>query len=160
VITNGAGNYTLWVHRFYPYRGLGSQLAPTSGSMGYGLPAAIAAKLAYPERPAICFAGDGCFLMTGQELATAVKYGADVIVILVNNGSYGSIRMHQERQYDGRRFGTDLVNPDFVMLARAFGAGAERVERTEDFRAAFQRARASRKPFLIELALDAAILRP
>ncbi|HEY8553983.1 MAG TPA: thiamine pyrophosphate-dependent enzyme, partial [Burkholderiales bacterium] len=150
----------LWVHRFYPYRALGSQLAPTSGSMGYGLPAAIAAKLAFPERTVVCFAGDGCFLMTAQELATAVKYGANVIVIVVNNDSYGSIRMHQQRQFGGRYYGTDLVNPDFVAFARAFGADAARVERTEDFAGVFRAARAAAKPFLIELRLDAAILRP
>jgi acetolactate synthase-1/2/3 large subunit len=160
VVTNGAGNYTLWVHRFYPYRGLGSQLAPTSGSMGYGLPAAIAAKLAFPERTVVCFAGDGCFLMTAQELATAVKYGVNVIVIVINNDSYGSIRMHQQRQYEGRYYGTDLINPDFVAFARAFGVDAARVERTEDFAGVFREARGGARPFLIELKLDASILRP
>ncbi|WP_312678893.1 thiamine pyrophosphate-dependent enzyme [Stutzerimonas nitrititolerans] len=160
VISNGAGNYTLWVHRFYPYRGWGSQLAPTSGSMGYGLPAAIAAKLARPARPAVCFAGDGCFQMTCQELATAVQYGANVIVVVVNNGSYGSIRMHQDKHYPGRRYGTDLVNPDMVALARAYGAGAARVERTEQFAEAFEQALAADRPFLIEVLIDPAILRP
>lgn len=160
VISNGAGNYTLWVHRFYTYRGWGSQLAPTSGSMGYGLPAAIAAKLAQPSRPAVCFAGDGCFQMTCQELATAVQYGANVIVIVVNNGSYGSIRMHQDKHYPGRRYGTDLVNPDMVALARAYGAGGARVERTEEFAEAFEKALAADRPFLIELVMDPAILRP
>lgn len=160
VISNGAGNYTLWVHRFYTYRGWGSQLAPTSGSMGYGLPAAIAAKLAQPSRPAVCFAGDGCFQMTCQELATAVQYGANVIVIVVNNGSYGSIRMHQDKHYPGRRYGTDLINPDMVALARAYGAGGARVERTEEFAEAFEKALAADRPFLIELVMDPAILRP
>ncbi|MFL9811833.1 thiamine pyrophosphate-binding protein [Stutzerimonas sp. VN223-3] len=160
VISNGAGNYTLWVHRFYPFRALGSQLAPTSGSMGYGLPAAIAAKLANPERPAVCFAGDGCFLMTCQELATAVQYKANVIVIVVNNGSYGSIRMHQDKQYPGRRYGTDLINPDMLRLAEAFGAGAARVEQTEQFAEVFEQALAANRPFLIELIIDPAILRP
>lgn len=160
VISNGAGNYTLWLHRFYPFRGWGSQLAPTSGSMGYGLPAAIAAKLAFPERPAVCFAGDGCFLMTCQELATAVQYGANVIIIVVNNGSYGSIRMHQEKQYPGRRYGTDLVNPDMLELARAFGAEAARVEHTEQFADVFRQAITASKPFLIELRIDPGILRP
>ncbi|MNF60880.1 Acetolactate synthase large subunit IlvB1 [compost metagenome] len=160
VISNGAGNYTLWLHRFYPFRGWGSQLAPTSGSMGYGLPAAIAAKLAFPERPAVCFAGDGCFLMTCQELATAVQYGANVIIIVVNNGSYGSIRMHQEKQYPGRRYGTDLVNPDMLELARAFGAEAARVEHTEQFADVFRQALTTNKPFLIELRIDPEILRP
>ncbi|MCH2555915.1 MAG: thiamine pyrophosphate-binding protein [Alcanivorax sp.] len=160
VVSNGAGNYTLWVHRFYPFRALGSALAPTSGSMGYGLPAAIAAKLADRQRPAVCFAGDGCFLMTCQELATAVQYGANVIVIVVNNCSYGSIRMHQERQYPGRRYGTDLVNPDLVGLAKSFGADAERVEESEDFPAVFERALEADRPFLIELTIDPSILKP
>ncbi|TRO13484.1 thiamine pyrophosphate-binding protein [Ectopseudomonas mendocina] len=160
VISNGAGNYTLWVHRFYPFRGWGSQLAPTSGSMGYGLPAAIAAKLAQPMRPAVCFAGDGCFQMTCQELATAVQYGANVIIVVVNNGSYGSIRMHQDKHYPGRRYGTDLVNPDMVTLAKAYGAAAARVERTEQFADVFEQALACDRPFLIELMIDPAILRP
>lgn len=160
VISNGAGNYTLWVHRFYPFREWGSQLAPTSGSMGYGLPAAIAAKLAEPSRPAVCFAGDGCFQMTCQELATAVQYAANIIVIVVNNGSYGSIRMHQDKHYPGRRYGTDLVNPDMVALARAYGAAAARVERTEQFAEVFEQALASDRPFLIEVMIDPAILRP
>ncbi|QGZ30984.1 thiamine pyrophosphate-binding protein [Stutzerimonas stutzeri] len=160
VISNGAGNYTLWVHRFYPFRGWGSQLAPTSGSMGYGLPAAIAAKLARPSRPAVCFAGDGCFQMTCQELATAMQYRANIIVIVVNNGSYGSIRMHQDKHYPGRRYGTDLVNPDMVALAQAYGAGAVRVDRTEAFADAFEQALAADRPFLIELVMDPAILRP
>jgi acetolactate synthase-1/2/3 large subunit len=159
VLTNGAGNYTLWLHRFYPYRGYLSQLAATAGSMGYGLPAAIAAKLVNPERPAVVFAGDGCFLMTGQELATAVQYGAKVIIIVVNNGSYGSIRMHLERHY-GRRYGTDLVNPDFVALAQAYGADGYRVRRTEEFADAFRQAQAGVRPALIEVQLDAAIIRP
>ncbi|MFC3606800.1 thiamine pyrophosphate-binding protein [Stutzerimonas tarimensis] len=160
VISNGAGNYTLWVHRFYPFRALGSQLAPTSGSMGYGLPAAIAAKLAEPSRPAVCFAGDGCFQMTCQELATAMQYGAKVIFIVVNNGSYGSIRMHQDKHYPGRRYGTDLVNPDMVALAQAYGAGAARVERTEQFADIFEQAMTADRPFLIELVMDPSILRP
>ncbi len=160
VISNGAGNYTLWVHRFYPFREWGSQLAPTSGSMGYGLPAAIAAKLAEPSRPAVCFAGDGCFQMTCQELATAVQYAANIIMIVVNNGSYGSIRMHQDKHYPGRRYGTDLVNPDMVALARAYGAAAARVERTEQFAEVFEQALASDRPFLIEVMIDPAILRP
>lgn len=160
VISNGAGNYTLWVQRFYQYRGFRTQLAPTSGTMGYGLPAAIAAKLLDPSRPAICFAGDGCFLMTSQELATAVQYGANVIVIVVNNGTYGSIRMHQERHYPGNVWATDLNNPDFVELARSYGANAERIENTSDFEAAFQRALNANKPTVIELVTDKEILTP
>lgn len=160
VVSNGAGNYTLWVHRFYPFRALGSQLAATSGSMGYGLPAAIAAKLANPERPTVCFAGDGCFLMTCQELATAVQHKANVIIIVVNNSSYGSIRMHQEKQYPGRRYGTDLINPDMIQLAQAFGARAARVEQTEKFANVFEQALAAECPFLIELVVDPLILKP
>ncbi|CAM3479198.1 thiamine pyrophosphate-binding protein [Paracidovorax anthurii] len=160
VLTNGAGNYTLWVQRFYQYRGLRTQLAPCSGTMGYGLPAAIAAKLAHPERTVVCFAGDGCFLMTGQELATAAQYGAHVIVVVVNNGMYGSIRMHQERHYPGRVVGTSLVNPDFAELARAYGAHGEVVERTEDFAPAWRRAQAAGRPALIELRVSPDALSP
>lgn len=154
VIANGAGNYTVWVHRFYRYRRPASELAPTSGAMGYGFPAAIAAKLKYPRRSVVCFAGDGCFMMYPQELATAVQYGAAVIVIVVNNGMLGTIRMHQEREYPGRICATSLRNPDFVALAHAFGAFGERVERSEDFPAAFARAQASGTPALIELRMD------
>lgn len=154
VIANGAGNYTVWVHRFYRYRRPASELAPTSGAMGYGFPAAIAAKLKYPQRSVVCFAGDGCFMMYPQELATAVQYGAAVIVIVVNNGMLGTIRMHQEREYPGRICATSLRNPDFVALAHAFGAFGERVERSEDFPAAFARAQASGMPALIELRMD------
>ncbi|MDF3934387.1 thiamine pyrophosphate-binding protein [Pseudomonas citronellolis] len=153
-ISNGAGNYAVWVHRFYRYRAARSQLAPTNGAMGYGFPAAIAAKLRDPQREVVCFAGDGCFMMYPQELATAVQFGAALIVIVVNNGMLGTIRMHQEREYPGRISATELRNPDFVALAHAFGAHGERVERTEDFAAAFQRARASGKPALIELRTD------
>ncbi|WP_371230435.1 thiamine pyrophosphate-binding protein [Pseudomonas sp. QE6] len=153
-ISNGAGNYAVWVHRFYRYRSPRSQLAPTNGAMGYGFPAAIAAKLRDPQRSVVCFAGDGCFMMYPQELATAVQYGAALTVIVVNNGMLGTIRMHQEREYPGRISATELRNPDFVALARAFGAHGELVERTEDFAAAFQRAQASGKPALIELRTD------
>ncbi|MDB5856100.1 MAG: ilvG 2 [Herminiimonas sp.] len=153
-ISNGAGNYTIWVHRFHRYRQFRTQLAPTSGAMGYGLPAAIAAKLRHPDREVICFAGDGCFLMYPQELSTAVQYGAAVITIVVNNGIYGTIRMHQEKTYPGRTANTSIVNPDFAALARAFGAHGELVEKTEDFPAAFERARASGKPALIEVRID------
>ncbi|HWH82380.1 MAG TPA: thiamine pyrophosphate-binding protein [Burkholderiaceae bacterium] len=160
IVTNGAGNYTLWVQRFYRYRGWRTQVAPTSGTMGYGLPAAIAAKLVHPQRTAVCFAGDGCFLMNGQELATAVQYGLNVIVIVVNNGMYGSIRMHQERHYPGRLWGTSLVNPDFACLARSYGASGEVVERTADFAAALQRAMVAGRPALIELRVDGQTLSP
>lgn len=154
VITNGAGNYTVWVHRFYRYRQPATELAPTNGAMGYGFPAAIAAKLHQPERSVICFAGDGCFMMYPQELATAVQFGAPLIVIVVNNGMLGTIRMHQEREYPGRVSATDLINPDFVALAKAFGAHAESVHLTEDFPGAFARAQAAGVPALIELRTD------
>ncbi|MEM5446779.1 thiamine pyrophosphate-binding protein [Paraburkholderia guartelaensis] len=154
VISNGAGNYTVWVHRFYRYRKLATELAPTNGAMGYGFPAAIAAKLREPTRQVVCFAGDGCFMMYPQELATAVQFGAPVIVILVNNNMLGTIRMHQEREYPGRISATQLVNPDFVAMAHAFGAHAERVERTEDFAAAFERAQRAGTVAVLELRTD------
>lgn len=160
LITNGAGNYTAWVHRFYEFSEPGTQVAPISGAMGYGTPAAIGAKLVYPERLVIAFAGDGCFLMNGQELATAVQYGLNIIFIVVNNNMLGTIRMHQERNFPGRVSGTTLVNPDFAAYARAFGAYGEVVERTEDFAAAFERARAAERPALIELRVDPEALTP
>ena len=160
MISNGAGNYTLWVQRFYQYRGLRTQLAPCSGTMGYGLPAAIACKLAHPDRTVVSFAGDGCFLMTGQELATALQYGANVIVVVVNNGMYGSIRMHQERHHPGRVVGTELINPDFAELARVFGAHGEVVQATADFPAAWERALSAGRPALIELRVSPDALSP
>tara|TARA_R110000772_G_scaffold49123_3_gene112445 strand:+ start:5674 stop:7359 length:1686 start_codon:yes stop_codon:yes gene_type:complete len=160
MICNGAGNYTAWVHRFYRYRGYATQLAPTSGSMGYGVPAAVAAKLRHPERDVVCFAGDGCFLMTGQEMATAKQYGANVIFIVVNNGMYGTIRMHQEREYPSRVSGTQLVNPDFAALAKAYGATGEVVTETAQFADAFARAKAADSPALIELRTDPEAITP
>ena len=160
IITNGAGNYTVWVHRYYRHRGFRTQLAPTSGAMGYGLPAAIAAKLEHPERTVVAFAGDGCFLMYGQELATAAQYDVPVLVIVVNNGTYGTIRMHQERHFPGRVSATTLRNPDFVMFAKSFGAYAERVERTEDFAGAFERAQQAGRLALLELRTDSEITTP
>lgn len=157
VTTNGAGNYAGWLHRFWRYRGFRSQLAPTSGAMGYGLPAAIAAKLAEPKRPVVCFAGDGCFLMTGQELATAVQYQAGVLVLICNNGMYGTIRMHQERHYPQRVWGTELNNPDFAALAQAYGAFGTRVRKTSAFLPALTEALAaldSGRPAVIELCTD------
>ncbi|HXP29609.1 MAG TPA: thiamine pyrophosphate-binding protein [Stellaceae bacterium] len=154
IITNGAGNFATWVHRFYRYRRFGTQLAPTSGSMGYGFPAAVAAKLLHPDRTVVCVAGDGDFLMTGQELATAVQRHLAVIVLLVNNNMYGTIRMHQERHYPGRVVGTDLHNPDFAALARAYGGYGDTVTRTADFPAAFERAQESGLPSVIELRPD------
>ncbi len=160
IICNGAGNYTAWVHRFYRYRQRGNQLAPTSGSMGYGTPAAVAAKRLYPGRTVIAFAGDGCFLMNGQEIATAVHYGINIIVIVVNNGIYGSIRMHQERNYPGRIKGTTLGNTDFAALAVAYGGHGEVVSMTDEFGAAFERAQNSGKPSLIELRVDQDVISP
>jgi acetolactate synthase I/II/III large subunit len=160
IITNGAGNYAGFVHRYFDYRGWKTQLAPTSGSMGYGLPAAIAAKLAHPDRPVIAFAGDGCFMMTVQELATAVQYQLPVITIIANNGMYGTIRMHQEKTYPGRVVGTTLINPDFAALARSFGGHGETVMATEEFRPALQRCMAADVPSVIELRLDAEALTP
>ncbi len=160
IITNGAGNYAIWVHRFYQYRQPRTELAPTCGAMGYGFPAAIAASRRHPERTVVCFAGDGCFLMYPQELATAVQYGIPLIVIVVNNGMYGTIRMHQEKRFPGRISATQLQGPDFVALAKSFGAYGELVETTDAFAAAFERARASNKPALLELRVDAKQITP
>ena len=160
IVANGAGNYTVWVHRYYRYRRPRTELAPTSGAMGYGVPAAIAAKLRYPEREVVAFAGDGCFLMYPQELATAVQHGANVVMIVVNNGVYGTIRMHQERRYPGRIVATKLVNPDFVALARSFGAYGERVESTSAFPDAYQRAVEAGRPAVLELRVDPDQLSP
>jgi acetolactate synthase-1/2/3 large subunit len=160
IICNGAGNNSGWLHRFFRYREYKTQLAPTSGTMGYGVPAAIAAKLRYPDRCVVAFTGDGDFMMNGQELATAMQYQANIIVILVNNGIYATIRMHQEREYPHRVIGTDMINPDFVALARAYGAHGELVVKTDDFEAAFERSKAAGKPALIEVRLDPEILTP
>ena len=160
IMTNGAGNYATWLHRFWRFRKPDSQLAPTSGSMGYGLPAAVAAKIRHPERDVVCFAGDGCFQMTSQEFGTAAQYGANVIVVLVDNGIYGTIRMHQEREHPGRVSATDIVNPDFAAIARAYGGHGETVERTDDFPDAFARARASGKPAILHLKTDPEAISP
>lgn len=163
VYTNGAGNYSGWLHRYLRYPGLQrhgrSQLAPTSGAMGYGLPAAVAAALLHPERTVVNLAGDGDFLMTGQELATAMAYGASRLVsIVVDNGSYGTIRMHQEREFPGRVSGSDLFNPDFAKLAASYGWRATRVEATADFEPAFASALAAQRPSLIHLKLDTDVI--
>lgn len=160
ILTNGAGNYTVWLHRFYHHRRYRTQVAPTSGTMGYGLPAAIAAGLRHPDRLSICFAGDGCFQMTLQELATAQQFGARVIVILVNNSMYGTIRMHQEKCYPGRVSGTDIVNPDFCKLSQAYGVAASRVEKTDQFAEAFDAIVASGKSGVIEVITDPEDLTP
>jgi acetolactate synthase-1/2/3 large subunit len=160
IVCNGAGNFAAWLHRFHRHRRFGTQLAPTSGAMGFGVPAAIAAKITAPDRTVVAVAGDGDFLMTGQELATAVQYGAAVIFIVIDNGAYGTIRMHQERDYPGRVIATDLRNPDFVAYARAFGAWARLVEDTADFAPALAEARASGRPALIHVKTDVRDIAP
>jgi acetolactate synthase-1/2/3 large subunit len=160
IVANGAGNYAIWVHRFLRWHRPATQLAPTSGAMGYGLPAAIAAKLRHPDRVVVAFAGDGCFMMAGNELATAVQHDAPVIVIVVNNGMYGTIRMHQERRYSGRVIATALRNPDLVAYAKAFGCEAETIRNTGDFAPAFERALKARVPVLLELVLDQEAISP
>jgi acetolactate synthase-1/2/3 large subunit len=154
IVTAGAGNYTGWVHRFYRHRRYGTQLAPVSGSMGYGLPASIAAKLRHPDRLVVAFAGDGCFQMTSQEFATAVHYDVPLVLIVIDNSSYGTIRMHQERDFPDRVIGTDLVGPDFVAYAKSFGGYGEKVETTDGFGPAFERALESGKPALLHIVLD------
>jgi acetolactate synthase-1/2/3 large subunit len=154
ILANGAGNYATWLNRLYRYRGFRTQLAPYAGSMGYGVPAAIAAKAVHPDRLVLSWNGDGCFLMNGQELATAVQYGLAIVFVVVDNGMYGTIRMHQERAYPAREHGTALVNPDFAALARAYGAHGETVARTAEFVPAFERAVASGRPALLHVKLD------
>ncbi len=158
ILTNGAGNYAAWLHRYFCFKGFRTQIAPTSGSMGYGFPAAISAAIAYPDRCVVCLAGDGCFQMTLNEMSTAVQHGAAPIVIVVNNGRYGTIRMHQEKTYPGRVSGTALTNPDFAALARAYGGHGEVVTRTHDFPDAFARARAAGCVSVIEVQVDAEAL--
>jgi acetolactate synthase I/II/III large subunit len=160
ILTNGAGNYTVWCHRFYAFRRYRTQLAPCSGAMGYGIPAAIAAKVVHPERTVVCISGDGDFLMSGHELAAAVQEELRIVVLVVNNGMYGTIRMHQERLFPGRVVGTDLVNPDFAAWAHAFGAFGEVVLRSEDFPDAFERALAQNRPALLELRVDPEAITP
>lgn len=160
IFTNGAGNYATWLHRFHRFQAFNTQAAPTSGSMGYGLPAAVAAKQLFQEREVICFAGDGCFMMHGQEFATAIRYNLPIITLVINNSMYGTIRMHQEREYPGRVSATDLTNPDFAALAKAYGGHGETVEKTENFAPAFLRARASGKPAIIEIKLDPEAITP
>ena len=154
ILTNGAGNYAAWLHRYFVYKQYGTQLAPTSGSMGYGFPAAISASLEHPDRTVVCLAGDGCFQMTCNEMSTAVQHGAKPIVIVMNNGRYGTIRMHQEKTYPGRVSGTALVNPDFAAFARAYGGFGEVVKASADFPAAFARAQAAGTVAVIECQVD------
>ena len=160
IVTNGAGNHTVWIHRFWRFHSFPSQLAPTSGAMGYGLPAAIAAKVLAPDRTVLCFSGDGDFLMLGQELATAVQYNLPIVVVIVVNGMYGTIRMHQELNFPGRVVGTDLVNPDFAAYAAAFGAHGENVTRTAEFPDALERALAAGKPAVVALHVDPEAITP
>lgn len=164
IITNGAGNYASWAHRFYRYGGMRTQLAPTNGAMGYAVPAGVAAKIVWPERAVVTFAGDGEFMMTGQELATAVQYGAGVVILVFNNNMFGTIRMHQERTYPGRVSGTGLHNPDFAALARAYGGHGEIVDQTADFapalRRALEHAEQHKLPAVIELRYDGNLITP
>jgi acetolactate synthase I/II/III large subunit len=160
IVTNGAGNFSAWAHRFWRWHDHGTQAAPTSGAMGYGVPAAVAAKAISPDRTVICFAGDGDFLMSGQELATALQHDLPILVIVVNNGMYGTIRMHQERHYPGRVVGTELRNPEFAAYARAFGAHGETVTETAQFAGALDRALASGGSALIELQIDPDAINP
>jgi acetolactate synthase-1/2/3 large subunit len=160
IIAGGAGNFAGWLHRHFRYKGFRTQLGPTNGSMGYGYPAAVAAKIAAPKRTVLGVCGDGDFLMNGQEIATAAQYGAAFVALVVNNGQYGTIRMHQEREYPGRVYGTELRNPDFAAYARAFGGHGETVERTDDFAPAYERAAASGKPALIEIRIDPDAITP
>lgn len=160
ILCNGAGNYASWLHRFYQYRAYGTQLAPTSGAMGYGVPAAIAAKIAQPESTVIACAGDGCFMMSVMELATAVRYKANVIFLVFNNSMLGTIRMHQERTYPDRVSGTDLTNPDFVALAESFGVLGLRVSKTAEFEGALDQALNANRPALIEIIVDPEAIAP
>ena len=160
IVTNGAGNFAGWLHRFYCHRAFRTQLAPTSGAMGYGFPAAIAAKLTAPGREVVCFAGDGDFMMSANELATAVQHGARFVTVVVDNGSFGTIRMHQEREYPGREIATSLQNPDFAAFARSFGAWGATVDRTEDFPAAFEAARNAPVAAVIHLKTDVEAIAP
>lgn len=160
ILTNGAGNFTVWPNKFFKFGPDARLLAPQSGAMGYGVPAAVAAKVAFPDRTVVCFAGDGDFQMNCQELATALQHGAQPIILLLNNGIYGTIRAHQERHYPARVSGTEMVNPDFVALAKAYGFHAERVESTQAFAAAFDRALASKTGALLDLDISPEALTP
>ena len=160
IVCNGAGNYSAWLHRYYRYRSWRTQLAPTSGSMGYGLPAAVAAKLEYPDRDVICLAGDGCFQMVSQEFGTAIQYGANIIVLISNNGMYGTIRMHQQKRYPKRPSGTNLVNPDFAALAKSYGGFGATVHNMEEFELALEQSRAANVPCILDLKVSAVALSP
>jgi acetolactate synthase I/II/III large subunit len=160
IVASGAGNYSIWVHRYFQFRRHGTQLAPKSGAMGFGLPAALAAKVVHPGRTVVAVAGDGDFLMCGQELATAVQHGLDVVVLVVDNAMYGTIRMHQERVYPGRVIATGLNNPDFAALAEAYGAAGETVAATADVPAALDRALGAGRPAVVALKVDPEAIAP
>ncbi|WP_417517534.1 thiamine pyrophosphate-binding protein [Minwuia sp.] len=160
IVTNGGGNATVWVHRFMRHKRYRTQLAPTSGSMGYGVPSAVAAKLVHPDRHVLSFSGDGCFMMNGQEFATAAQYDLPIVFIVVNNGMYGTIRMHQEREYTGRIVATDLKNPNFARLAEAYDCFGAVVEKTEEFYPALEKALAEKGPSIIEIRIDPDVLSP
>jgi acetolactate synthase-1/2/3 large subunit len=160
IITNGAGNYNGWLHRYFKYKGWRTQVGSTSGSMGYGLPAAVAAKIMYPDKEVICLSGDGCFQMTMQEFGTACQYGLNIIVIISNNSVYGTIRMHQEREFPGRPSGISLVNPNFAELAKSYGGYGEVVLKTDQFSNALERARKSNKPAILDLRTDPKAINP
>jgi acetolactate synthase I/II/III large subunit len=160
ILCNGAGNFAAWIHRFYRVRRFASHLAPTSGSMGYGVPAAVAMKRLYPDRVVVAISGDGDFLMNGQEFATAVQFNLPIVVVIPDNGAYGTIRMHQEREYPGRITATALRNPDFAAYARAFGGYGAVVESTADFAGAFAAASQSGKPAIIHLKIDPEAITP
>ncbi|MET0867377.1 MAG: thiamine pyrophosphate-dependent enzyme, partial [Pseudorhodoplanes sp.] len=160
ILCNGAGNFSGWLHRFYRLRKFNSFVGPTSGSMGYGVPAAVGMKRLYPERNVFCLAGDGDFLMNGQEFMTAVQYDLPIVIAIIDNGMYGTIRMHQEREYPGRVVATALKNPDFAAYARAFGGYGATVERTADFPKAYEAARASGKPAILHVKVDPSAITP
>ena len=160
IVTNGAGNYAIWTARYLRIRQFGGLLAPVSGSMGYGLPAAVGAKSLHPDRMVVSFAGDGCFMMNGQEFATAVQYNLPIVVVVIDNAMYGTVRMHQEREYPGRVSATLLNSPDFAALARACGGHGESVLRTEEFAPAFERAVASGKPAIVHVKIDREAITP
>jgi acetolactate synthase-1/2/3 large subunit len=160
ILTNGAGNYSAWLHRYYRYRDHGTQLAPTSGSMGYGLPAAVAAKIERPDQEVICLAGDGCFQMSMQEFGVACENNANIIVLISNNGMYGTIRLHQQKKFPKRPSGTDLQNPNFAAFAQCYGAFGAVAETDAEFVEALAAARASGQPAIIEMRIDSNALSP
>jgi acetolactate synthase-1/2/3 large subunit len=160
ILCNGAGNYAAWIHRYYRFRQFATHIAPTSASMGYGMPAAVAMARLYPDRLVLSVNGDGDFLMNGQEFATAVQYRLPIVTIICDNGIYGTIRMHQEREYPGRAIATELRNPDFAAYAKAFGGAGFTVERTEDFPAAFNAARACGLPSIVHVKVDPDAITP